>query len=335
MRTGIKPLVLATIITIIMGGCNPESKSKHIAPQTDTAPAQKKMSAYTSQDSTALLQLTKNLYQWNQKDDNADYFSPLLKAENDTVYSGLDIKQHQQKLRKIKGSGLFSETFISSYDRIAMTIDAKMKDGTLQWKVGELPPFGNGANLWCNCQDVPDGFLSRLYIMHLKQEKDGMFYNCAWGDGIVYNLKAVKEKDLWKISAMEGFDYNSLTATFQKQNDFTGKWANEMVTLNIGATSLAFEYHGQCVYFYPIKKISSTQFEMIWARDMDCKFDNGTSKTFGLKQVPEPGKSFAKFTLKNGTLYTEYYYGLWVKRYTEKVQDNVFTPSYTRKNETD
>lgn len=335
MRTKIKSLALAIIITIFLGGCNQDRKTKHTALKQDTLTSQKKVAQYSPQDSIALLQLTKKLYKWNQTDDNDDYFSPLLKEKNDTIYAGLDMKLHQQKLQKIRGSELFSETFINSYDKIAMTIDEKMKNNTLLWKVGELPPFGNGANLWCNCQDVPDDYSSKLYIMHLQSEKGGIFYNWAWGDGIVYNLKAVKENNRWKISKMEGFDYNSLLSTFQKQNDFTGKWANEMVTLNIGATSLAFEYHGQCVYFYPVKKISSTEFEMIWARDMDCKFDNGTKETFGLKEVPELGKPFAKFTLKNGTLHAEYYYTEWVKKYTAQIQDNVFTPEYSRKNETD
>jgi hypothetical protein len=332
MRTKIKSVALTTIVIAILVGCNPDSKGKHTVPQKDTVAASTKATPYSPQDSIALLQLTKTLYQWTQTDDNDDYFSPLLKEKTDTIYVGLDMKLHQQKMEKIRGSGLFSETFISSYNKIAMTIDAKMKDGTLLWKVGELPPFGNGANLWCNCQDVPDDFLSKLYIMHMQSEKDGIFYNRAWGDGIVYNLKAVKENNQWRISEMEGFDYNSLLSTFQKQNDYTGKWANEMVTLNIGESSLAFEYHGQCVYFYPIKKISSTEFEMIWARDMDCKFDNGTKETFGLKEIPELGKPFAKFILKNGTLYAEYYYAEWVKRYTAQVQNNVFTPEYSRKN---
>lgn len=180
MRTEIKSLALTTIIIIVLGGCHPNSKSKHIAPQKDTVAASTKVIPYSPQDSIALLQLTKNLYQWTQTDDNDDYFRPLMKEKSDTIYVGLDMKLHQQKLEEIRSSGLFSETFISSYNKIAITIDAKMKDGALQWKTGELPPFGNGANLWCNCQDVPDNFLSKLYIMHLQDEKDGIFYNWAW-----------------------------------------------------------------------------------------------------------------------------------------------------------
>jgi hypothetical protein len=105
--------------------------------------------------------------------------------------------------------------------------------------------------------------------------------------------------------------------------------------LHITNEGLAFEYHGQCMYFYPIRKINDNEFEMIWAREMDCKFDNGTDNTFGLKKVPIIGKPFVKFKLKNNILYAEYYYNDWVKNYTEKVQEDVFTVKYFRKNETD
>ncbi|MNR38227.1 hypothetical protein D3C85_1563100 [compost metagenome] len=69
---------------------------------------------------------------------------------------------------------------------------------------------------------------------------------------------------------------------------------------------------------------------------MDCKFDNGTNQSFGLskeKDVPEIGKPFARFTLKNSVLNADFYYKTWVKRYTEQVQEDVFTEAYFRKNE--
>ena len=144
-------------------------------------------------------------------------------------------------------------------------------------------------------------------------------------------MKAVKENNQWKINAMEGFDYDSFVQSFQYSNDFTGNWENGLVILHISETNLNFEYHGQCIYSYPIKKIISNEFEMIWAREMDCNFDNGTDKTFGLKKVPEIGKPFAKFKLENNQLSAEYYYKEWVKKYTAEVQDKVFTPEYSKK----
>lgn len=336
MRMEMKFCWLASFILIVISSCNEKGKSKQPAsPQQvklDSVVVPQKSMSYSAQDSVALLKLTKDLYQWNQTGNNDDFFSPLQKETTDTVYAGLDMNLHKQKLEAIKRSGLFTETFISNYNKIALLIDANMKDGTLQWIIGELPPFGNGTNPWCNCQDVPDDFLRKLYIMHLQAEDKGIFYN--WGDGsggTPYNIKAVKENNQWKINYMEGFDYDSFVRGIQEQIGFTGKWQNDMVVLNIGESSLAFEYHGQCVYFYPVKKISDTEFEMIWARDMDCKFDNGTRETFGLKKVPQIGKPFAKFILKDKTLYAEYYYKEWVEKYTKQVQDHVFTIKYVRK----
>lgn len=111
------------------------------------------------------------------------------------------------------------------------------------------------------------------------------------------------------------------------------KWTNTKATLHIIEKGLAFEYHGQCMYFYPIKKISANEFEMIWSKNMDCSFDNGTNNTFNLKDFPTIGKPFAKFKLKNDILYAEYYYKDWVKKYTEQVSENVFTSKYFIKNE--
>ena len=326
---------LAPAIFTMLLSCNESDKTKRAAGEQqskpDTVVAQQPSMPYSAQDSIALLQLTKNLYKWNQTDHNDDFFSPLQKAETDTVYAGLDMKLHGQKLRDMRSSGLFTEGFIANYHKIALLIDAGLKDGSLKWVIGELPPFGDRTNPWCNCQDFANDFINKLYIMHLQPENGGVFYN--WGDGgggTPYNIKALKEGKQWKINFMEGFDYGSFERRIKEQNAFTGKWKNEMVSLSIGDSSLAFEYHGQCVYFYPVRKISNTEFEMIWARDMDCKFDNGTKETFGLKKIPQLGQPFAKFTLKNKTLFVEYYYKEWVEKYTEQVQDKVFTEKYTR-----
>jgi hypothetical protein len=329
-----KRIFLIPILCIILFSCTQTStNTSSDKVKQDSAIVNPAVATSSQTDSVSLLQFTKRLYEWNQRHNNDDYFSPFQYAKSDTIYARLNMEWHKQKLNELKRSALFTEKFIANYDKIAVTINAKMKDGTLEWKVGELPPFGNGSNPWCNCQDVPDDFLSKLYITHLKVENDGVSYNWSWGDGQEYSIKAIKENNEWKVVKMEGFDYDSFVSTFQNQNDFKGKWANQMVTLNIGETSLAFEYHGQCVYFYPVKKLSATEFEMIWARDMDCKFDNGTKESFGLKKVPQLGKPFAKFTLKNNALYAEYYYTEWIKKYTEKVQDGVFTTQYIKKNE--
>ncbi|MCD9854895.1 hypothetical protein LUD75_09275 [Epilithonimonas sp. JDS] len=319
--------ILIFSITII--ACEKSEKTKisdNEKPRTDAAVFDK------NSDSVALLQLTKNLYDWEENKSKTEDFPTIQKDKKDTVYSEIDFKKHQSRLQDLRNSNLFSEKFISNYNRIASSIDKELQKGTMVYNIGELPPYGNGSNPWCNCQDVPDGFLDKIWIMNLAIKENIASYNWSWGDGLVYHIEAIRENKSWKILNMDGFDYDSFIRTFQKNNDFTGYWENGMVTISVSKTSLNFEYHGQCMYTYPIKQLSDTDFEMIWAREMDCKFDNGTDRKFGLKNVPEIGKAFARFSLKNKVLNVDYYYKDWVDKYSKEVHEGVFTSDFYKKN---
>lgn len=184
---------------------------------------------------------------------------------------------------------------------------------------------------WIKSQEVPNKYMAK----HVKQI-DGthatvdIYTNYGGHDEPLSKVILEKEQNIWKITDIQFINREEAKVV---EKTLSGNWRNAMVTLHIGDDGLAFEYHGQCMYFYPIKKISATEFEMIWSREMDCKFDNGTTKTFGLKKVPVIGQAFAKFTLNKNILKTDYYYPEWVKRYTETVQDNVFTEDYFKDNE--
>src|SRR5690554_363621 len=251
MKKLISPLITLLLFSVCNNACQQSKKQDKSNHDGRISNVGKKDNGVN--DSLALLQLTKRLYKWEDTGSKSEDFVPLQKEKTDTAYVGIDFTQHKQRLQDLRNSNLFSEKFISNYNQIALNIDQELKSGTLIWNIGELPPFGNGASPWCNCQDVPDDFLNKIWIMHLSIKDNTAFYNWSWGDGIVYNIEAIKEGNEWKILYMEGFDYDSFIQSFQKNNDFTGRWQNDMVTLNIGETSLAFEYHGQCVYFYPVK----------------------------------------------------------------------------------
>lgn len=146
------------------------------------------------------------------------------------------------------------------------------------------------------------------------------------------NVKLEKENSIWKITEITFINREETPA---KKVELFGKWENSEVYFRVGEKSLIYFYHGQCAYVYPVKKINETEFEMIWAKEMDCVFDNGVNETFGLKKIPEIGKPFAKYKLKNNILYTEYYYKDWVEKYSEKVNSGVFSQKYFRLNEVD
>ncbi len=300
---------------------------------TDTSSVKSSGNLYQDEDSLALLQLTQKLYHWVEEESKPGDFEPYLTEPNDTVYAGVDLKIHQQRLKEIRQTGLFTQSFLDNYHKIALTIDKEIKAGTLVWNVGELPPFGNGASPWCNCQDVPDNYADKIWIMHISFNKDTASYNWSWGDGLVYPIKVLKENGVWKIDYMEGFDYDAYVRSFIYTSQIEDSWENDLVRIDIGNEILTLWYHTQCVYFYPIRKIDEQTVEMIWDRDMDCKFDNGTNQAFGLKKVPEKGKPFAKFTLQGNMLHADYYYKEWVQQYARQVQHDVFTPTYSRMRE--
>lgn len=185
---------------------------------------------------------------------------------------------------------------------------------------------------WIRSQEPPTGGFS---IKNLKKPDDDnasldIYVNYGGADEALSTVILEKEHNQWMITDIKFINRKESPAI---KESIYGKWAGGMVLLHIRDTSLLFEYHGQCMYDYPVKKISDNEFEMIWAREMDCKFDNGTNQTFGLKEVPEIGKPFARYKLKNRILYAEYYYKEWVKSYTEKVQADVFIDKYFKRND--
>ncbi|MNJ01584.1 hypothetical protein D3C73_1612620 [compost metagenome] len=71
--------------------------------------------------------------------------------------------------------------------------------------MGELPPFGNGANPWCNCQDNPDNFWEKIILRDVNFANNLATFNWSWGDGFNYKAKAVLANSIWKIDYLEGF----------------------------------------------------------------------------------------------------------------------------------
>ncbi len=279
-------------------------------------------------DSLALLQLTKDLYAWEEN--KTEDFLPLQTSGTDSFYTRLNMPAHSAKVLEMERSDLFTNDFMATYNRIANRIETELKAGSLIWSANDYPPFGNGASPWCNCQDYPENYQNKFWIIRLDIKDNIATYDWGFGGGESYTIKALKEAGKWRVLEMEGLEYDSYIKTFQKSNDFTGSWENSMVQLHIGDSSLAFLYHGQCVYFYPVRKLSPTRFEMIWAQERDCVFDNGTGESYGLRVAPEVGKPFAVYQLENNRLKVTYYYPEWIKKYEVQSAKDVFTPEYSR-----
>lgn len=148
----------------------------------------------------------KELYKWNETNSSQVDFEPLLLKEADSVYAGLDLERHKMRINELRETNLFTDQFISNYDKIGLIIDKKLRDKSWVWNVGELPPFGNGANPWCNCQDNPDNFWEKIILKDVNFANNLATFNWSWGDGFNYKAKAVLANGICKIDYLEGFD---------------------------------------------------------------------------------------------------------------------------------
>lgn len=161
-------------------------------------------------DSISLQNLTQQLYKWLETNKNGGDFIPVETDEKTLVYKEIDVAIHEKRIADFEKSGFFASDFIKLYNEIANEMNLALKKGTV-WEKGSFSPFDNGANPWCNCQDVPsDDYYNYLTINDLKiRENIATFVwkwteSSAWND-FSYQVKAKKEKGIWKIASLQGF----------------------------------------------------------------------------------------------------------------------------------
>lgn len=320
-----KNLTPLLLLAFVLQSCGDKTEK-----QKDTETIASKVENTADDELKTIEQNGKSFYDWYFK----NKFPNVNVIKDKNGKCKLDTLSYFKELRKL---GTISEKFINKEkertqgcSEFISTIDFSEYENADAYEYDEYCIDFYYYN-WLKSQEYPDGF-SVKNVKKINETSASLdileTYKNGGNDSPLSTVFMEKEQGVWKIVEIKFINREETKTT----NDFTGRWYEGIVYFDIEKTSLTFFYHGQCAYIYPVKKISDTEFEMIWARDMDCKFDNGTNETFGLKNTPEIGKPFAKYTLKNNILYAEYYYKEWVEKYTEQVE-GVFTDKYFRKNE--
>ncbi|MCL2131395.1 MAG: hypothetical protein FWH36_02910 [Lentimicrobiaceae bacterium] len=88
---------------------------------------------------------------------------------------------------------------------------------------------------------------------------------------------------------------------------------------------VTFDYNFSCGFWYKTQIIDNKKIVFIWDYNLDCKYDSGIRKGFGLSRKPIKGKLFGEFVLVNDTLLkVNYYYPEWVKQFNKYHDDEVF-----------
>lgn len=129
-----------------------------------------------------------------------------IENEDGTAYVGIDDAVHRKRMNELHATGLLDSAFLLHYDALAKRIDKGLRSGTLEYNVGELPPYGQGVNPWINAQDHPDGYWLNVTtsVESLSPTKAKLTW--SWGEDMHYPAEAVKTNEGWKISRLSGFD---------------------------------------------------------------------------------------------------------------------------------
>ena len=167
-----------------------------------------------TKDKDEIQKLIRQALTWANSKNTID----LLPVISDSIYIGFDSKILNMNLKKLEETKLFAKEFIDNYNQIILTLDKNIKGKVYDdWFVGDLPTFGfaNDVNPWCDCQEIPDDKpnpwdLVEITVVNLDQDKGELTW--TWGksdwEDLMYKFRVVKEDGKWKISYMEGFDYN-------------------------------------------------------------------------------------------------------------------------------
>ena len=161
-------------------------------------------------DSAKLKLLVVKLLKWHENDKNYD-FDVKTNNPKDTFYAGINWLAHKKRMVELEKTNFFTKDFLYTYQTIAIHLDKELRFNKIKYVVGYLPPYGNDANEWCNCQDYPSDSWNKLRISNIKINNNLATFKWDWGDNIFYSIKAKNEYGVWRIDGLERFAIRNFT----------------------------------------------------------------------------------------------------------------------------
>ncbi|MDR0834212.1 MAG: hypothetical protein LBN93_08540 [Candidatus Symbiothrix sp.] len=140
-------------------------------------------------------------------------FPSAITNKANTRYIGFDLNEHKENMTELKKSNLFASEFINNLDKAVLTADKNLRDGE-DWLVGDIGYFDD-FDPWCDCQDFPDDETIEIKILNIDSQKAILTWNWTaegW-DAFSHTVKVAKEKGIWKVAYLQGFDFGYLTET--------------------------------------------------------------------------------------------------------------------------
>ena len=214
---------LTLVLGLIFLSCNQNTRTKTTTTVKQTENLQQ---IDNSKDKEEIQNLMRQTLKWADSKNVIDIL-PLLADSQDSVYIGFDLNKHKSNLDKLRTTDFFASEFIENYNQIILTLDKKLRNREIEeWLVGDIPNFrfANGANPWCDCQDIPYDNPSpwdyiEIEVIELNNDRAELIWkwggldiniNSAWKE-FSYKFRAVKENGKWKITYLQNFDFEEST----------------------------------------------------------------------------------------------------------------------------
>ena len=130
----------------------------------------------------------------------------------------------------------------------------------------------------------------------------------------------------WKFKTYPKKEQDNINGDIiSKKTSIFNSWVNNenyVPEIHITNNGISYLFHGQCIYFFPIKIVNDNEIELLWGETgRDCVYEVFFDDTFDLPKdkIPQKGKPFSKYVVDNGVLKVTYYYEQWLERYKKKI----------------
>jgi len=222
-------IIISLFVSCSLGGSNNQETKKKIdlGSKSEIIKTKNKSEIETEKtDKQKIRDLIRNVLNWSDTKTNFDLY-PVISDDLDSIYIGISEDKLKDKIKMLQNTNYFSSEFIENYNKIIQTIGKELTDNTTnyKWFVGEMPPFNFASDLnpWTLCQDIPyekpnPWDLIEIDIINLNDKKGEIIWkwgninsesNSFWKD-FSYRFNVVKENGVWKISYLQGFDYDKI-----------------------------------------------------------------------------------------------------------------------------
>lgn len=158
-------------------------------------------------DSTEIVNLLKQVYEWHDK--NQSKLTDFDVIVKDSFQTAINYDSFNKTFEAIKKTNLFSTSFLINYKKIANLLNFKLTNASPKYP-NEINFAYQDEDSWTHFQDDAGQYWKTLKISHftLFTDKASLTWSVKIGSWTSekYLVKFEKEKGIWKLSYLEGFD---------------------------------------------------------------------------------------------------------------------------------